>query len=487
MLLCLSNIGDMMATSFRFIYWRICCFICTRSSKTPQSHFRLRSKRGFHNLPRSQQSSLNHHMKLFQHPQNGSKMLKHSYSDPEMFTTGRSFCHRVYRPSYNSRRHQQISERKLKINGDFLHRYEEGVNYNPTSDRGLPHNNRQRSNPHCRISERERTKLNRFQNSHHDAIILGSKDVLDSWQIHNSHLQSRGRSLPNDQRERSKSVDRRFYAQFNLYEESLYKTPIIFNRYAINEIQHYNHGKKRLRSQSMPRTVCHKNVIACIEPSNTHRQQSLLGNRLGMVDVCSLYSKNRGSRYQTYCKEHRVEQNNNHASQFPRKKNENLPEKNDHLFPSLGTPPVSSVIEGQALCYSSYNYHYDTVNSKECCENYREISPKDRPVPIWLCVFLVISYILGGAALFAYWEAWSFLDSAYFCFITLTTIGFGDFVPAKGVKDESEQSIAYCSLYLLFGIALLAMSFNLVQEEFICSVKNVAKRLGILIDEEDQY
>lgn len=46
-----------------------------------------------------------------------------------------------------------------------------------------------------------------------------------------------------------------------------------------------------------------------------------------------------------------------------------------------------------------------------------------RPVPIWLCVFLVVSYILGGAYLFAKWENWSFLDSAYFCFITLTTIG----------------------------------------------------------------
>lgn len=64
--------------------------------------------------------------------------------------------------------------------------------------------------------------------------------------------------------------------------------------------------------------------------------------------------------------------------------------------------------------------------------------------------------------------------------------GFGDFVPAKGVKDESEQSIAYCSLYLLFGIALLAMSFNLVQEEFIANVKEVARRLGILKDDDDE-
>lgn len=49
-----------------------------------------------------------------------------------------------------------------------------------------------------------------------------------------------------------------------------------------------------------------------------------------------------------------------------------------------------------------------------------------RPVPIWLCVFLVIGYIIGGAFYFNHSEAWSFLDSAYFCFITLTTIGKND-------------------------------------------------------------
>lgn len=68
----------------------------------------------------------------------------------------------------------------------------------------------------------------------------------------------------------------------------------------------------------------------------------------------------------------------------------------------------------------------------------------------------------------------------------MTTAGFGDFVPAQGVKENVELSIALCSIYLLFGIALLAMSFNLVQEEVISNVKNMAKRLGILKDEEGE-
>lgn len=51
---------------------------------------------------------------------------------------------------------------------------------------------------------------------------------------------------------------------------------------------------------------------------------------------------------------------------------------------------------------------------------------------------------------------------------------------------DAHEGIALCSLYLLFGIALLAMSFNLVQEEVINNVKSVAKRLGIIKESDDE-
>ncbi|XP_013780905.1 TWiK family of potassium channels protein 7-like [Limulus polyphemus] len=107
-------------------------------------------------------------------------------------------------------------------------------------------------------------------------------------------------------------------------------------------------------------------------------------------------------------------------------------------------------------------------------------------VPIWLCSAVVIGYICGGAVLFTIWEGWNFLDSSYFCFVTLTTIGFGDLVPGTAVLSEDAQlTLGLCALYLLFGMALLAMSFNLVQEEVTKSVKCVGRRIGILSDEED--
>lgn len=44
-------------------------------------------------------------------------------------------------------------------------------------------------------------------------------------------------------------------------------------------------------------------------------------------------------------------------------------------------------------------------------------------VPIPLCVLIMVAYISGGAVLFSLWEDWGFLEGAYFCFVTLSTIG----------------------------------------------------------------
>ncbi len=52
-------------------------------------------------------------------------------------------------------------------------------------------------------------------------------------------------------------------------------------------------------------------------------------------------------------------------------------------------------------------------------------------VPMTSCLFVLLLYITLGTLLFSNWEKWSYTDGAYFCFISLMTIGFGDFVPGN--------------------------------------------------------
>nr|KAG5711621.1 hypothetical protein BaRGS_016803 [Batillaria attramentaria] len=49
-------------------------------------------------------------------------------------------------------------------------------------------------------------------------------------------------------------------------------------------------------------------------------------------------------------------------------------------------------------------------------------------VPVWLCFALLIGYLCLGATMFSQWQDWTFVDAVYFCFTTLSTIGFGDLV-----------------------------------------------------------
>ncbi|XP_015524425.1 potassium channel subfamily K member 16 [Neodiprion lecontei] len=106
--------------------------------------------------------------------------------------------------------------------------------------------------------------------------------------------------------------------------------------------------------------------------------------------------------------------------------------------------------------------------------------PQNVTVPITLCLTIMAGYVCGGGMLFSMWEGWGFLESSYFCFISLSTIGFGDYVPSDEIyssKGISEFSFLFCSLYLMLGMAMIAMCFNLMQEEVIAKWRTLIRTL----------
>lgn len=79
--------------------------------------------------------------------------------------------------------------------------------------------------------------------------------------------------------------------------------------------------------------------------------------------------------------------------------------------------------------------------------------PAFRSLTISVAVVLAV-----GTAIFRILEDWSVLDSIYFCVITLTTIGFGDFSP------ETTAGKIFTMFYVFVGLGfMMAFVTTLVQ------------------------
>lgn len=101
--------------------------------------------------------------------------------------------------------------------------------------------------------------------------------------------------------------------------------------------------------------------------------------------------------------------------------------------------------------------------------------PNETQVPVLVIVSILIVYISIGTAIFSVWENWSFVDGAYFCFVTISTIGFADLVPRKTFQGPDLQLFACCT-YLIVGLILVTMSFTLLESQLMWRCKRIAMR-----------
>ncbi|XP_054713290.1 TWiK family of potassium channels protein 7-like [Uloborus diversus] len=112
--------------------------------------------------------------------------------------------------------------------------------------------------------------------------------------------------------------------------------------------------------------------------------------------------------------------------------------------------------------------------------------PTDKAqIPIILNLLLISIFILLGAGIFAYLENWDLLSSGYFTFITLTTIGFGDYYPGnafEGYKGSISKTLTLMGtcFYMMLGMALVSMCINLMQQQITEKVKWVAMEVGLI-------
>ncbi|XP_077990300.1 two pore potassium channel protein sup-9-like [Glandiceps talaboti] len=78
--------------------------------------------------------------------------------------------------------------------------------------------------------------------------------------------------------------------------------------------------------------------------------------------------------------------------------------------------------------------------------------------------FNVTVITVAGAFAFTKFEGWTFMNSYYYIFITLTTIGFGDYVALQGpdALQERPEYVAFSLMYILVGLTVVGASLNLL-------------------------
>jgi len=71
----------------------------------------------------------------------------------------------------------------------------------------------------------------------------------------------------------------------------------------------------------------------------------------------------------------------------------------------------------------------------------------------------LLALLISGTLFYSSIEGWGLLDSLYFCFITLSTVGYGDLHPT------SPLSKVFTIIYLVIGLGIFVAFINKVASQ----------------------
>ena len=99
----------------------------------------------------------------------------------------------------------------------------------------------------------------------------------------------------------------------------------------------------------------------------------------------------------------------------------------------------------------------------------RKRNRREKIASVVVLFMIVFLFITLSSTLRMLLEGWTMEQSVYFWFTTLTTVGFGDFVPFEGRQPPSIVLTVFYyigTFYLMFGLALIASFIQSIAELF---------------------
>lgn len=68
-------------------------------------------------------------------------------------------------------------------------------------------------------------------------------------------------------------------------------------------------------------------------------------------------------------------------------------------------------------------------------------------------LLLMVVMLISGTLFYAHYEDWGYLDALYFCVMTMSTIGYGDFVPTSSLSKVFTVVYSLMSIGVFVAVA----------------------------------
>ncbi|XP_067681317.1 potassium channel subfamily K member 16-like isoform X1 [Haliotis asinina] len=94
--------------------------------------------------------------------------------------------------------------------------------------------------------------------------------------------------------------------------------------------------------------------------------------------------------------------------------------------------------------------------------------------------------ILLPSALFIHVEGWTMTDAVYYCFITLSTVGFGDFLPRGGdlLSWNRHLYIFFIYIWVFIGLAYISLIISCISNTIVEKARSVERQTLTKVEAE---
>ena len=93
----------------------------------------------------------------------------------------------------------------------------------------------------------------------------------------------------------------------------------------------------------------------------------------------------------------------------------------------------------------------------------------------------IATLLVIGTLYFSWAEGWSFVDSFYFSSATITTLGYGDFVPTTNATK------LVATIYSLISIPTAFIAFGIIAEKYVeIRLGQMEKKMSQMLKKEDE-